>query len=112
MNKKNGVKHLGKATNQRNALVKSQVKDLLSRGHIKTTKARARAVSQKVDILLAFVEDKKEKEVREYLIDEKLSAKVMALPTSGRKYGFTSVTSIKSRSGDRAELVLVELLAK
>jgi large subunit ribosomal protein L17 len=112
MNKKNGVKHLGKSTSQRNALVKSQVKDLLSRGYIKTTKARARAISQKVDSLLAFVEEKNDKKVREYLVDDKLSAKVMTLPTSGRKYGFTSVTSIKSRAGDRAELVLVELLAK
>ncbi len=112
MNKKNGASHLGKPKNQRVALVKSQVKDLLDRGHIKTTKARARAVAQRVDILLAFAVDKNAKQIREYLTDDALTQKVMAFETTGRRSGFTSVTTIKGRAGDNAELVLIEMLTK
>ncbi len=112
MNKKNSVKHLGRPTDERNALVKSQVKDLLSHGYLKTTKSRARAISQRIDSLLAFVEEKNVKQVEEYLGKGELCNKVMSLPTNGKKYGFTSVTTIKNRAGDNAELVLVELLVK
>lgn len=112
MNKKNSVKHLGKPTDQRNALIKSQVKDLFLHGYLKTTKARARAISQKVDALIAFVDEKNEKMISSYMQDTRLSEKVMKLQTDGKKSGFTSITTIKSRPGDRAELVLVELLVK
>jgi len=110
MNKKNSVKHLGKPTDQRNALVKSQVKDFFKYGYLKTTKARAKAVAQKVDILMAFVEDKNLKKVGEYLSDKALSDKVSKLTLNGKKSGYTTITTLKNRAGDNAELVLIELL--
>jgi large subunit ribosomal protein L17 len=112
MNKKSGVNKLGKPADQRNALIKSQVKDLLERGHIKTTKQRARAVAQRVDILIAFAVDKNGKSIQEYLTNEALTKKVLAFNTEARRSGFTSITAIKGRSGDNAELVLIELLTK
>lgn len=112
MKKQSSVKKLGKPAGQRNALIKSQVGDLLRNGHIKTTKARAKVVAQKVDTLLAFVDVKNTKEVQEYIADAKLVQKVIKLPTNGKRSGFVSMTTIKNRPGDNSELVLLELLVK
>ncbi len=112
MKKKNKVQKLGKAADQRNALIRSQVKDLLERGHIKTTKARAKVVSQRIDSILSFVVEGNSKSVKEFLMDKELFNKVMKFNVEGRKSGFVSLRAIENRSGDNAERVLVELLVK
>jgi large subunit ribosomal protein L17 len=110
MFKKNGVSKLGKPNDQRDALIKSQVKDIFAHGYIKTTNARAKAVARRVDMLMAFVEDKKLKEVKQYLLDDKLAAKVANSPVNGKRSGYTTSITIKNRPGDNAELVLLELV--
>jgi large subunit ribosomal protein L17 len=109
MNKKNSVIHLGKAKNQRDALVKSQVKDFFQHGYIKTTKTRAKAVIQKVDILMAFVADKNLKEVTDYIRDDALVSKISKFDTSNKRSGWVYVTPIKNRPGDNSEVVLLEI---
>lgn len=110
MNKKKGVKKLGKPAGERNAMIRSQVKDLIERGHIKTTKPRAKQVIRKLDQLISFVQKKNLKQVSEFLNDEALERKLQKIDFGERKTGFTNLIEIKNRSGDNAELVLVELL--
>lgn len=85
MRNKNSVKQLGKAKNQRDALIKSQVKDLVRNGHLKTTKIRARVVSAKIDSLMAFVDVKNSKQINEYLQDRELTEKLLKFPHRRKK---------------------------
>jgi large subunit ribosomal protein L17 len=110
MRNKNSVKQLGKSKDQREALIKSQVKDLIKNGYLRTTKTRARVVSAKFDSLMAFVDVKNSKQINEYLQDWELTKEMMQLPTNGQKSGFVNLTKIKNRAGDNAEVVLVELI--
>lgn len=110
MYKKIGVKKLGKPADERKALVKSQVKDLIGRGYIKTTKARAKVVVGELDHLISLVLSKKSKLVGEYLMDTNLQTKLEKMNFGERKTGFASMTTIKNRPGDNAEVVLIELL--
>ncbi len=110
MNKKSGVKKLGKPAGERNAMIRSQVKDLIDRGHIKTTKARARQVVRKLDQLVTMTLSSRTKIVIEYLSDNNLVNKLMKMNFGDRKTGFANMVEIKNRPGDNAELVLVELL--
>lgn len=110
MNKKKGVKKLGKPADERVALIKSQVKDLIERDYIKTTKPRAKQVIRKLDQLMSFVQNKNIKKVSEYLNNRNLETKLQKLNFGERKTGFTNLIEIKNRAGDNAELVLIELL--
>jgi ribosomal protein L17 len=112
MKKQNSVKKLGKPAGMRNAMIRSQVNDLLNNGHVKTTKARAQVVAQRVDSLMAFVDQKNEKMLIELIANKALLAKVKEFKTEGKKSGFVSMRTIKNRPGDNAEVVLLELLVK
>jgi ribosomal protein L17 len=112
MYKKIGVKKLGRPAGERNALIKSQLRDLIERGHIKTTKAKAKVVMQKLDQMVVKVLENNFKEVNEYFGNQELSQILSKYNFGERKNGFASMVSIKSRAGDKAELVLVELLVK
>lgn len=110
MRKKNSVKKLGKSKDQREAMVRSQVKDLIKNGYLRTTKMRAKVVSSKIDSLLAFADVKNEKQLEEYLRDRELTKKLLEYPTEGKKSGFVNLTKIKNRAGDNSEVVLIELI--
>lgn len=112
MNKKNSVNHLGKPKDEREALIKSQVKSLLDHGYIRTTRARAKAVSQKIDTLMTYAVEKNQKSLVEYLNDRTLVEKIMKVDTKGKRSGFTTMVALKNRPGDNAEVVLVELNTK
>jgi ribosomal protein L17 len=110
MNKKNGVKKLGKPAGERNAMIRSQVKDLIQRGHIKTTKARGKQVIRKFDQLIGMILAKNNKLVSEYLSDSKAEEQILKLNLGERKTGFATMIEIKNRAGDNAERVLIELI--
>lgn len=110
MYKKIGIKKLGKPADQRRALIKSQVKDLISRGYLRTTKARGKVVVQEFDKLVNLFINKNLKQVKEYLMDKDLVEKLKRINFGDRKTGFASITKLKNRAGDNAEIVLVEIL--
>ena len=112
MYKKKSISKLGKPKDQREALIKSQVRDLITNGFIKTTKARAKAVSRQFDILMDFVAKNNERELNRYLTNSDVVSKIMKVKVNDHKAGYTGSTVIKSRAGDNAELVLVEILSK
>lgn len=110
MHKKNSVKKLGRPAGERVAMIRSQVKDLIERGHIKTTKAKAKQVIAQLDKLITAVKANRLKAVNEYLKDENLETKLGKINFGERKTGFASMITLKNRAGDNAELVLVELI--
>jgi large subunit ribosomal protein L17 len=110
MYKKNSVNKLGKPADERRALIKSQVKDLIGRGYIKTTKARGKVVVGKLDEIITSVLANKTKTVKEYLTDDKLLEKLTKMNFGDRKTGFASMITIKNRTGDNSEIVLIEIL--
>jgi len=110
MYKKKSVNKLGKPADERRALIKSQIKDLIGRGYIKTTKARAKVVVGELDHLISLVLSKKMKMVEEYLMDERLQEKLTKMQFGERKTGFASMTPIKNRAVDNSKIVLIELL--
>lgn len=110
MYKKNSVKKLGRPAGERIALIKSQVKDLIERGHIKTTKAKAKQVMAQLDRLITSVQSGKTKTVNEYLKNSDLENKLQKMNFGERKTGFATMVTLKNRAGDNAELVLVEII--
>lgn len=112
MKKQSSVRKLGLPKGEREALIKSQVKDLLQNGHLKTTKSRAKVVAQHVDSLLGHAANNNVKCVEEYLVSKTLVSKVSSLNFENQKTGFVSMRTVKNRPGDNAELVLLELLVK
>jgi len=110
MYKKVGIKKLGKPADERRALIKSQVKDLISRGYIRTTKARAKVVVKEFDQLVTLLVNNKIKQLSEYLMDKNLQEKLTKIDFGDRKTGFSTMTTIKNRPGDNAEIVLIEIL--
>lgn len=110
MYKKKSVRKLGKPADQRNALLKSQVKDLIERGFIRTTKVRAKEVVRILGKLAHYAEKKNIKKLDEYLKNDLLVSRITKLNLSERKTGIATMIQIKNRPGDNAEQVLVELI--
>lgn len=110
MYKKKSVRKLGKPADQRKALLKSQVKDLIERGFIRTTKVRAKEVVKILGQLAHYAEEKNIKKLDEYLKNDLLVSRITKLNLSERKTGIATMIQIKNRPGDNAEQVLVELI--
>lgn len=109
MYKKNSVRKLGKPADERNALIRSQLKDLIKNGHISTTKARGKEVIKKLDSLMSDIVDNKLKGVKEYIGDDMLIGKLSKIPTK-KKSGNVTMVEVKNRAGDNSEKVLIELI--
>ncbi len=75
-----GTRKLGKPTDQRNAMLKTQTTDLLLNGKLVTTEARAKEVKAIVDSVIALA-------VKEYKNFEEVEVKVVKakLDNNGRK---------------------------
>ncbi|GIW57618.1 MAG: 50S ribosomal protein L17 [Candidatus Dojkabacteria bacterium] len=110
MYKKKSVRKLGKPRDQRIALVKSQVKDLIRKGYIKTTVARAKEVVRVLGVLAHYVKSENRRMAEAYLRDERLVSRLSSLDLDRRLTGLARMIKIGNRKGDNAEKVLVELI--
>ena len=109
MYKKKSVSKLGKPKDQREALIRSQVYDLVKHGYIRTTRARAKQVARTMDIILDHVQKGNKVQVGKFVKDNDLRNKLFGLNLNDRKTGFVTMTALHNRPGDRAEVVLLEL---
>ena len=111
-----GTRKLGKTSEQRRALLRQLVTDLLANGKIETTFYRAKEVQPVVEKMitlakkgglanyrraLAFIT---KEDVAKKLFDE-IGAKY-----ADRNGGYTRVTRIGERRGDAAEMAVIELV--
>ena len=111
-----GTRKLGKTSEQRKALLRQQVTDLLENGKIETTFCRAKEVQPVVEKMitlgkkgnlaayrraLAFIT---KEDVVKKLFDE------IAPKYADRNGGYTRVTRTGPRRGDAAEMAVIELV--
>lgn len=110
--------HLNRDTNNRKALFKSLITNLIQVGEIKTTEAKAKAIKGLTDKLIHRAQNGSvaarrvlarffgRRDIVNMLVDE------VAPAMSDRSSGFTRITKIGKRRGDNADLVKMELVTK
>ncbi|PSO48577.1 MAG: 50S ribosomal protein L17 [Cyanobacteria bacterium SW_9_44_58] len=110
------VKKLGRAADQRKALLRSLATELIRHGQIKTTKTRAKAVRSEVEKIITLAKDGSlaaRRQALGYLYDKNL---VHALFENvqerygDRNGGYTRVSRTIRRRGDNAEMAVIELV--
>ncbi len=109
------VPQLGKAADQRKALLRALTTELIRNGRIKTTKVRAQAVRSEADRMITLAKDGSlaaRRQAMGYLYDKQL---VHALfEQAGSRYGdrnggYTRIIRTVPRRGDNAEMAVIEL---
>ncbi|HEX9596197.1 MAG TPA: 50S ribosomal protein L17 [Anaerolineales bacterium] len=117
-------KKLSRATGPRNALRRILVKQLFEFERIKTTRAKAEAIRGQAEKLITLAKRGNAAEAAsakvharrlaaQRLNDAKIVKKLfddVAPRYAARKGGFTRITKLGAREGDRAEMVLLELV--
>lgn len=110
---------LNRPKNQLKALIRSLVTSIILYEKIETTRDKAKLARSYVDRLINKAKKKDKmnaiRYINSFLLDKKASLKVMedlVERFKDRPSGFTRFTNTRIRSGDNAQLVQFELLAK
>lgn len=109
-------KHLGRNKNERTALFKSLVQDLLIHSSIETTETKAKAVKGLVDKIINQAKSKESRRLlQSFLTNKSLREKLIkeVVPNlKDRNSGYTSVVKLGLRKGDNAMMVRMSLLTE
>ena len=111
-----GTRKLGKTSDQRRAMLRQQVTDLLDTGRMETTFTRAKEISAMAEKMITLGKQKDMAAYRQalaYITREDVAKKLFdetAKKYEGREGGYTRVTRIGARRGDAAELAVIELV--
>ena len=111
-----GTRKLGKTSDQRRALLRQQVTDLLENGKIETTFYRAKEVQPVVEKMITLGKKGNLAAYRRamsYITKEDVVQKLfkeVAPKYADRNGGYTRVTRIGARRGDAAEMAVIELV--
>ena len=111
-----GTRKLGKTSDQRRALLRQQVTDLLANGKIETTFYRAKEVQPVAEKMITL--GKKGglfsyRRALSYITKEDVANKLfkeIAPKYADRNGGYTRVTRTGPRRGDAAEMAVIELV--
>lgn len=112
MRKGNKTKKLGRNKARRDALIKIQIKHLIEKGFIRTTVSKAKVLKGQFDVLMNYVNNKNERRLKQYLINDKYISQLKALEDKERVSGFTTLVKLGTRRGDNAEMALLEIIKK
>lgn len=116
---RHGVKkaRLGRPADQRKALVRNLVTEVLRHGKIKTTKPRAKAIRKFVDKMITLAKDGSlhaRRQALSFVYDEDLVKSLFEQAPARyaeREGGYCRVKSeIQKRRGDNAEMATIELV--
>lgn len=107
-------KKLGRNKNERTALFKSLVQELLLHGSITTTQAKAKSIKGLVDKIINSAKSKNsERLLRSFFnnkaLEERLT-KEIAPKMGNRISGYTSMVKMGAREGDRSLMVKMSLI--
>ena len=111
-----GTRKLGKTSEQRRALLRQQVTDLLEYGKLETTFYRAKEVQPMVEKMITLGKKGNLVAYRKalsYITDEDVANKLfkeIAPKYADRNGGYTRVTRTGPRRGDAAEMAVIELV--
>ena len=111
-----GTRKLGKTTDQRKAMLRQQVTDLLDMGRMETTVFRAKEIAPLAEKMITLGKKKGLANYRKalaYITKEDVAHKLfeeIAPKYAERNGGYTRVTRIGPRRGDAAEMAVIELV--
>lgn len=111
-----GTRKLGKTTDQRMAMLRQQVTDLLDSGRMETTVTRAKEVRPLAEKMITLGKNKSLANYRRaisFITREDVAKKVfdeLAPKYADRNGGYTRITRIGPRRGDAAEMAVIELV--
>lgn len=109
------VAKLGKAADQRKALLRTLTTELIRNGRIKTTEVRAKAVRSEVERMVTLAKEgslASRRKALGYIYDKQLVHALFAdAPDryADRKGGYTRIVRTVSRRGDNARMAIIEL---
>ena len=107
---------LGKTTDQRMAMLRQQVTDLLDKGRMETTATRAKEIAPLAEKMITLGKAKDLAAYRQalaFITREDVAKKVfdeIAPKYAERNGGYTRITRIGARRGDAAEVAVIELV--
>ena len=111
-----GTRKLGKTSEQRKALLRQQVTDLLANGKMETTFYRAKEVQPVVEKMITLGKKGGLANYRRalaFITKEDVANKLfkeIAPKYADRNGGYTRVTRTGARRGDAAEMAVIELV--
>ena len=111
-----GTRKLGKTSEQRKALLRQQVTDLLENGKIETTFCRAKEVQPVVEKMITLGKKGNLAAYRRalaFITKEDVANKLfkeIAPKYADRNGGYTRLTRTGPRRGDAAEMAIIELV--
>ena len=111
-----GTRKLGKTSEQRKAMLRQQVTDLLENGKIETTFYRAKEVQPVAEKMITLGKKGNLAAYRKamsFITDEDVVNKLfkeIAPKYADRNGGYTRVTRTGARRGDAAEMAIIELV--
>lgn len=111
-----GTRKLGKTTDQRRAMLRQQVTDLLDLGRMETTVYRAKEIAPLAEKMITLGKKKDMAAYRQalaFITREDVAKKVIDTIAPGyaeRNGGYTRITRIGTRRGDAAEMAVIELV--
>ena len=111
-----GTRKLGKTTDQRKAMLRQQVTDLLDMGRMETTVFRAKEIAPLAEKMITLGKQKDMAAYRQalaFITKEAVVKKTfdeIAPKYAGRNGGYTRITRIGTRRGDAAEMAVIELV--
>ena len=111
-----GTRKLGRPTDQRMAMLRQQVTDLLDTGRMETTVARAKEIAPMAEKMITLGKAKDLASYRQalsFITRESVAKKVfdeIAPKYADRSGGYTRITRTGFRRGDAAEMAVIELV--
>ncbi len=116
MRHRNSKRILNRPADQRKALIRNLITSLFLEGKVKTTDAKAKALSSEIEKLITRAKSRKEKfntirDLTQVIFTEEASKKALAfIDKTSKTSGYTRMTKIGMRAGDNALLIQVELI--
>ena len=111
-----GTRKLGKPTDQRMAMLRQQVTDLLDNGKMETTVTRAREIAPLAEKMITLGKKNtlaSRRQALAFITREDVVTTVfkeLASKYAERNGGYTRITKIGPRRGDAAEMAVSELV--
>ena len=111
-----GTRKLGRPTDQRMAMLRQQVTDLLDTGRMETTVTRAKEIAPMAEKMITLGKAKALASYRQalsFITRESVAKKVfdeVAPKYADRNGGYTRITRTGFRRGDAAEMAVIELV--
>ena len=111
-----GTRKLGKPTDQRMAMLRQQVTDLLDKGRMETTVSRCKEIAPMAEKMITLGKAKDLASYRQalsFITRETVAKKVfdeIAPKYADRNGGYTRITRTGFRRGDAAEMAVIELV--